>query len=60
MSYSVNAFILTRRAKAERESRMKAMQARAKKELLSEEEKAFLAEAEAEKAAQKKDDCVIA
>lgn len=39
---------------------MKAMQARAKKGLLSEEEKAFLAEAEAEKAAQKKDDCVIA
>ncbi|KAG5648374.1 hypothetical protein DXG03_004946 [Asterophora parasitica] len=46
-----------RRAKAERESRLKAMQARAKKGLLSEEEKAILA-AEEKEAAEKKD-CVV-
>ncbi|PSR70464.1 hypothetical protein PHLCEN_2v13615 [Hermanssonia centrifuga] len=48
-----------RRARAERESRRKAMQARAKKGLLSEEEKAILAAEEAE-AATEKDGCVIA
>ncbi|KAI0087861.1 hypothetical protein BDY19DRAFT_953556 [Irpex rosettiformis] len=48
-----------RRAKAERESRLKAMQARAQKGLLSDEEKAIL-DAELEEAGKKKDDCVIA
>lgn len=40
----------TRRAREERESRRKAMQERAKKGLLSEEEKVLLAELEAERA----------
>ena len=48
-----------RRAKAERDSRIKAMQERAKKGLLSDEEKAVLAAAEAEKA-ERKDECVVA
>lgn len=39
-----------RRAREERESRRKAMQERAKKGLLSEEEKVLLAELEAERA----------
>ncbi|KAG6854641.1 hypothetical protein C0991_003289 [Blastosporella zonata] len=47
-----------RRAKAEKESRLKAMQARAKKGLLSEEEKAMLA-TEQQAAAEKKDDCIV-
>jgi len=56
--YPYSYDLYDRRAKAERESRLKAMQAREKKGLLSEEEKVILAE---EKAAQakKKDDCVI-
>ncbi|KAF9644589.1 hypothetical protein BDM02DRAFT_3131665 [Thelephora ganbajun] len=45
-----------RRIKAERQSRMKAMEERAKKGLLSEEEKATLA---AEKAKDKGEDCMI-
>uniref|UniRef100_A0A8H7Y3Y3 AN1-type domain-containing protein n=1 Tax=Psilocybe cubensis TaxID=181762 RepID=A0A8H7Y3Y3_PSICU len=48
---------MDRRARAERESKLRAMQARAKKGLLSEEEKAILAAEEA--AAQEKKDCVI-
>ncbi len=55
----IDPVYVLRRAKAERESRIKAMQERAKKGLLSEEEKAVLAVAEAEKA-ERKDDCVIA
>ncbi|KAG6909125.1 hypothetical protein DXG01_001877 [Tephrocybe rancida] len=47
-----------RRARAEKESRMKAMEARAKKGLLSEEEKAILA-AEQTAAEKKKDDCIV-
>ncbi|KAH8104739.1 hypothetical protein BXZ70DRAFT_1005247 [Cristinia sonorae] len=54
-----NPFSATdRRAKAERESRLKGMEARAKKGLLSEEEKVLLAAAKAEEASKK--DCVIA
>ncbi|KAG6812559.1 hypothetical protein H0H92_002211 [Tricholoma furcatifolium] len=47
-----------RRANAERESKLKAMQARAKKGLLSEAERDILA-AEEKAAAEKKDDCVV-
>ncbi|KAG6820713.1 hypothetical protein H0H93_012766 [Arthromyces matolae] len=47
-----------RRAKAERESKLRAMQARAKKGLLSDEEKAILA-AEEKAATERKDDCVV-
>ena len=50
---------LHRRAKAERESKLKAMQARAQKGLLSEEEQAIL-DAELKEGARRKDDCVIA
>ncbi|KAK7677764.1 hypothetical protein QCA50_019316 [Cerrena zonata] len=57
-STRTNPFSATdRRAKAERESRLKAMQARAKKGLLTDEEKLILAEEEANKG--KGDDCVI-
>jgi len=47
-----------RRAKAERESRLKAMQTRARKGLLNEDEKVILA-AEEKEAAEKKGDCVV-
>ncbi|KAG6897644.1 hypothetical protein C0992_012623 [Termitomyces sp. T32_za158] len=55
-----NAFVpppIFARAKAERESRLRAMQARAKKGLLSEEEKATLAAEE--QATKRKDDCIV-
>ncbi|KXN88274.1 AN1-type zinc finger protein 2A [Leucoagaricus sp. SymC.cos] len=56
-SYAPPPLFACRRAKAERESRVKAMQQRAKKGLLSEEKKVILAE---EEAALKEDkDCVI-
>ncbi|KAF8073717.1 hypothetical protein FPV67DRAFT_1560075 [Lyophyllum atratum] len=58
-SSHTNLFSKTdRRAKAERESRLKAMHARAKKGLLSEEEKAILA-AEEKQAAERKGDCIV-
>jgi len=53
--------ILIRRAKAERESRRRAMEERAKKGLLSEEEKIIMATeaAEAQAGRSKKGDCAI-
>ena len=56
--FPLPSFLLFSRARAERESRLKAMQGRAKKGLLSEEEKQILAQEEANKG--KGDDCVIA
>ncbi|KIM89220.1 hypothetical protein PILCRDRAFT_84955 [Piloderma croceum F 1598] len=56
-SHSTNPFSKTdRRAKAEKESRRRAMEARAKKGLLTEEEKVIL---EAENNKEKKDDCLV-
>lgn len=52
-------YISIRRARAERESRRQALQERAKRGLLSEEEKVILAKEEAESAMEKKNDCVI-
>jgi len=55
---SINPFIcIYSRAKAERESRLKAMEERAKKGLLSEDEKAILAAERANSSG--KDDCVV-
>jgi hypothetical protein len=54
----IPVFICDRRAKAERESRRKAMQARAKKGLLTEDEKLILATEEATHAEDKKE-CVV-
>lgn len=54
----IPVFISDRRAKAERESRRKAMQARAKKGLLTEDEKLILATEEASRA-EDKNDCVV-
>jgi len=54
----IPVFISDRRAKAERESRRKSMQARAKKGLLTEDEKLILATEEANHAKDKKD-CVV-
>ena len=57
--YYMFDLLLASRAKAERVSRVKAMEAREKKGLLSEREKAILA-AEREEASKRKEDCVIA
>ncbi|KAI0695993.1 hypothetical protein BC835DRAFT_1344040 [Cytidiella melzeri] len=57
---ATNPFSKTdRRAKAERESRLKAMQARARKGLLSAEEQAIL-KAEEEEAVKRQDGCIVA
>ncbi|KAJ8080559.1 hypothetical protein PM082_017393 [Marasmius tenuissimus] len=60
-SYIPPPIFATARARAERDSRKKALRERAKKGLLSEQEKAQLAAAEAEDAAEEKDkkDCII-